>query len=112
MLLHAQVFKESIAVADWQPSTNYQCEEDLGSACTRLIAKALTSGALKSKKNQENEPELTAAAAETPSDDVECATFKKNELTFHACQLLSETANPTDKSLYLVCVTVIDPQKR
>jgi len=61
MLLHAQIFKESMAVADWQPPVNYNCEEDLGSACTRLIAKALVSGALKS--NLREEPESTMNAA-------------------------------------------------
>ena len=33
-------------------------------------------------------------------------------MTFHACQLLGKEANPTKKPLYLVCVTVIDPQKK
>ena len=42
----------------------------------------------------------------------EFATFRKGELTFHACQLLSQSANPTNKPLYLVCVTTIDPAKR
>ena len=32
-------------------------------------------------------------------------------MTFHACQLLSKDANPTNKALYLVCATVIDPAK-
>ena len=49
MLLHAQIFKESIPVADWQPNVNYVCEEDLSAACTRLITKVIVSGALKSK---------------------------------------------------------------
>ena len=49
MLLHAQIFKESISVAEWEPATNYVCEEDLGAACTRLVAKVLASGALKPK---------------------------------------------------------------
>jgi len=49
MLLHAQIFKESISVAEYEPSTNYQCEEDLGAACTRLIAKVIASGTLKPK---------------------------------------------------------------
>ena len=33
-------------------------------------------------------------------------------MTFHACRLLSKDANPTKKPLYLVCVTVVDPQKK
>ena len=59
MLLHSQIFKESISVADWQPSTNYQVEEDLGAACTRLIAKVIVSGALKPKAPVQEEPEST-----------------------------------------------------
>ena len=47
MLLHAQIFKDSISVAEWEPSVNYNTEEDLGAACTRLIAKVLATGALK-----------------------------------------------------------------
>ena len=39
-------------------------------------------------------------------------TFRKNEMTFHACQLLSANQNPTGKPMYLVCVTVVDPKKR
>lgn len=108
MLLHSQIFKESIAVADWQPSSSYQCEEDLGAACTRLIAKAIVSGALK-PKNQDPENTMPANEGE---DQTECIQFKKNELTFHVCQLLGKYANPTQKPLYLVCVTVIDPQIR
>ena len=33
-------------------------------------------------------------------------------MSFHTCQLLSAEANPTKKPLYLVCVSVVDPQKR
>ena len=81
----------------------------MNSACTRLIAKAIVSGALKPKLIQQEEPESTAASGE--ETQTECATFRKNDMTFHACQLLSKDANPTNKALYLVCVTVIDPAK-
>ena len=101
MLLHAQIFKDAISVAEWEPATNYVCEEDLGAACTRLVAKVLASGALKPKQG---EPENTQSDAES-----ECTTFRKNELTFHACQILSQNANPTKRPLYLICVTVVDP---
>ena len=109
MLLHAQIFKESISVADWEPTTSYMCEEDLNSACTRLIAKVIVSGAL---KPMAEEPESTASGNMSEQEKSECATFRKNDMTFHACQLLSKEANPTKKPLYLVCVTVIDPQKK
>ena len=33
-------------------------------------------------------------------------------MTFHACQLMNASDNPTKKALYLVCVTAIDPVKR
>ena len=104
MLLHAQIFKDSISVAEWEPAVNYLCEEDLGAACTRLIAKVLATGQL---KPAHGEPENTMSDAES-----ECTTFRKGELTFHACQISTSSQNPTKKPLYLVCVTVIDPQKR
>ena len=81
MLLHAQIFKDSISVAEWEPSVNYNTEEDLGAACTRLIAKVLATGALKP---------MLGAPEDTSSDvNSECTTFRKGEMTFHACQILS-----------------------
>lgn len=82
MLLHAQIFKDSISVAEWEPATNYNCEEDLGAACTRLIAMMLANGSL--KPNQ-GEPEKTMSESES-----ECTTFRKGEMTFHACQILAQ----------------------
>ena len=60
MLLHAQIFKESMSVADWQPPTNYNCEEDLSAACTRLIAKAIISGSVKPAADVEPESTMPA----------------------------------------------------
>ena len=60
MLLHAQVFKDSLPVADFQPITTYQTEEDLSSASSRLIVRAITSGVLAPKKDSERlNPEKT-----------------------------------------------------
>ena len=53
-----------------------------------------------------------SAAQFEAEQQTECANFRKNDLSFHACQLLSKNANPTGKAMYLVCVTTIDPDKR
>ena len=108
MLLHAQIFKESYPVADWQPVTTYMTDEDLSSASSRLIVRAITSGVLAPKKDisEQGDPEKTGST-EAQSN---CATFKKSDLSFHACQLLDKDSNPTNKNLYLVCVTAIDPK--
>lgn len=106
MLLHAQVFKDSLPVADWQPSTTYQTEEDLSSASSRLIVRAITSGVLTPKQNSEQlNPEKTGQ-----QNAGDCTTFKKQDLSFHACQLIDKNKNPTNKTLYLVCVTAVDPK--
>ena len=63
MLLHAQIFKESYPVADWQPVTSYMTDEDLSSASSRLIVRAITSGVLAPKKDisEHGGPEKTGS---------------------------------------------------
>ena len=70
--------------------------------------KALTSGVLK--------PRLISDETENASDiesqqaASKCATFKKQNLSFHSCCLLGAWENPTGKDLYLVCVTTVKPE--
>ena len=109
MLLHVQIFKESISVADWQPSnSSYMCEEDLSAASSRVIVKAITSGVLTPKSR------MSAASdgGMDESDMSECTTFKKDDLSFHTFMLLSSDNNEQGKNFYLVCVTTVDPTKK
>jgi len=82
-------------------------DEDLSSASARLIVRAITSGVLNPKKDVSEiaDPEKTGSTSQDHSD---CATFKKSDLSFHACQLLDKDCNPSKKNLYLVCVTAVD----
>ena len=100
MLIHCQIFKETQPVADWQPPFSSSGEEDLTSACQRLITRAISSGTLTNKEGSSN-PETT-----TDGRDVKCATFTKGAFSFHACQVMPKCEdNPTGQDLYLICVT-------
>ena len=112
MLLHAQIFKESYPVADWQPITSYQTDEDLSSASSRLIVRAITSGVLAPKRDQSEHADPEKTGTTPGSDNTDCTTFKKSDLSFHACQLLDKDCNPSKKNLYLVCVTAVDPKDK